>query len=254
MADLSGKVYAVTGGASGIGMATARQIADHGGIACFADVNEAGLESAKAYFEASGKPFLASRVDVSKRAEVEAWIRDVVEKFGRLDGAANIAGVIGRDHGRVTIADTVDAHWDLIMSVNLKGCLNCLRSEINAVSDGGSIVNLASIHATTGMANHGAYAASKHGVLGLTRVAAKEVGARGVRVNAVNPGSIYTPMMQSFWDANSRPADAPFDDPSAIQRQGTADEVAAVIVFLLGPGSTFVSGAAYAVDGAWSGV
>lgn len=101
------------------------------------------------------------------------------------------------------------------------------------------------------MANHGAYAASKHGVLGLTRVAAKENGHREVRVNAVAPGPIYAPMMQGFYDRIERPSDAPFDDPIAFKRQGTPEEVAKVVVFLLGPESSFVSGSCYPVDGAW---
>lgn len=101
------------------------------------------------------------------------------------------------------------------------------------------------------MAYHGAYGASKHGVLGLTRAAAKENGGREVRVNAVAPGAIYTPMMQRAWDRIGRAADAPFDEPSAFQRQGTAEEVAQVVGFLLGPESTFVSGSCYSVDGGW---
>ena len=101
------------------------------------------------------------------------------------------------------------------------------------------------------MANYGAYAASKHGVLGLTRVAAKENGHREVRVNAVAPGPIYMGMMQSHWDRIGRASDAPFDDPIAFRRQGTPEEVANVVVFLLGPESSFVSGSCYSVDGAW---
>lgn len=101
------------------------------------------------------------------------------------------------------------------------------------------------------MANYGAYAASKHGVLGLTQAAAKENGHREVRVNAVAPGPIYTEMMQAQWDRIGRPADAPFDDPIAFQRQGTPEEVANVVLFLLGPDSSFVSGSCYSVDGGW---
>jgi NAD(P)-dependent dehydrogenase (short-subunit alcohol dehydrogenase family) len=102
-----------------------------------------------------------------------------------------------------------------------------------------------------GMAYHAAYGASKHGVLGLTRAAAKEVGEREIRVNAVAPGAIYTPMMQQAWDRQGRPVDAPFDEPTAFQRQGTPEEVANVVGFLLGPESTFVSGSVYSVDGGW---
>ena len=102
-----------------------------------------------------------------------------------------------------------------------------------------------------GFANHAAYDVSKHGVIGLTRSAAQEVGAREIRVNAVAPGAIYTPLMQKNWDLVGRAADAPFDDPSAFRRQGTAEETGNVVAFLLGPDSTFVSGSIYRVDGAW---
>jgi NAD(P)-dependent dehydrogenase (short-subunit alcohol dehydrogenase family) len=101
------------------------------------------------------------------------------------------------------------------------------------------------------MAYHAAYGASKHGVIGLTRAAAKENGDREIRVNAVAPGAIYTPMMQQAWEQTGRASDAPFSEPSAFQRQGTPEEVAGVICFLLGPESTFVSGSVYSVDGAW---
>lgn len=104
---------------------------------------------------------------------------------------------------------------------------------------------------TTGMPNYGAYAASKWGIIGLSQVAAKENGAREVRVNVVAPGSIYTPMMQKWWDANGVPADAPFNEPTAFQRLGKPHEVADVIIFLLGPNSTFISGSLQTVDGAW---
>lgn len=101
------------------------------------------------------------------------------------------------------------------------------------------------------MAYHAAYGASKHGVIGLTRAAAKENGAREVRVNAVAPGAVLTPMMQQVWDQVGRPDDAAFDEPTAFQRQGTPGEVAQVVVFLLGPESSFVTGSVYPVDGGW---
>ena len=104
---------------------------------------------------------------------------------------------------------------------------------------------------TIGFANHSAYDASKHGIIGLTKAAALENGAREVRVNAVAPGSVYTPLMQKEWDHRGRAADAPFDEPTAFQRRGTVEEAANVMAFLLGPESSFVSGSVYAVDGAW---
>jgi NAD(P)-dependent dehydrogenase (short-subunit alcohol dehydrogenase family) len=220
---------------------------------CIADVNRDALNEAESYF-ASKTPsvqYNVTQVDVSNKQQVIDWIAGIKNTFHRLDGAANIAGVIGKDHGIKAVADLDDDEWDAIIAVNLTGMMYCLRAELKHIADGGAIVNMASIHATTGVANHGAYAASKHGVLGLTRVAAKENGHREVRVNAVAPGPIYTGMMQGHWDRIGRPSDAPFDDPIAFRRQGTPEEVANVVVFLLGPESSFVSGSCYSVDGAW---
>lgn len=281
---LEGKVFAITGGASGIGLATAKSLARKGAIVCIADVDQVALDSAASFFTSQKRSFKSSVLDVSKRSDVESWIGSIVSEFGRLDGAANVAGIIGKGHGRNAVTDLDDGEWDRIIAVNLTGMMYCLRAELNRVIDGGSIVNVASIHGTKGMpllipilpifilpriridnvhllmlfasasgfARHAAYDASKHGVIGLTKAAAQENGPREVRVNAVAPGSIYTPLMQKHWDLSGRPADAPFDEPSAFQRHGTAEEVANVIVFLLGPESTFVSGSIYAVDGAWT--
>lgn len=281
---LEGKVFAITGGASGIGLATAKSLARKGAIVCLADVDQVALDSAACFFTSQKRSFKTSILDVSKRSDVESWIGSIVSEFGRLDGAANVAGIIGKGHGRDAVTDLDDGEWDRIIAVNLTGMMYCLRAELNGVIDGGSIVNVASIHGTKGMpllipilpifilpriridnvhllmlfasasgfARHAAYDASKHGVIGLTKAAAQENGPREVRVNAVAPGSIYTPLMQKHWDLSGRPADAPFDEPSAFQRHGTAEEVANVIVFLLGPESTFVSGSVYAVDGAWT--
>ncbi|CAI6290487.1 unnamed protein product [Periconia digitata] len=249
--SLKEKVFAITGGASGIGLATARLIQTRGGTVCIGDIDPTALREAEAEFAAKDQPYLVTQLDVMSRAQVDQWIKSIVEKFGRLDGAANVAGYIGKDHGVKPVADLDDDEWNKIIAVNLTGCMYCLRAELRSVSHGGSIVNVSSIHGTIGMANYGAYDASKHGIIGLTKAAAKENGGKEIRVNAVSPGAIYTPMMQKFWDKSNRPKDAPFDEPTSFQRQGTADEVANVIVFLLGPESSFVSGGVYAVDGAW---
>ncbi|KAH7141164.1 hypothetical protein B0J13DRAFT_585615 [Dactylonectria estremocensis] len=246
--SLQGKVYAITGGASGIGLATAKALSRRDAVVCIADVDPAAMESAASYFTDQKAAFTVTRVDVSQRDQVEGWLDSIVAKYGRLDGAANVAGVIGKHHGVRPVAELEDDEWHRIIAVNLTGTMYCLRAELQRVVNGGSVVNVASIH---GFAKHGAYDASKHGVVGLTRAAAKENGRREIRVNAVAPGAILTPLMHKAWDIHSRSEDAPFDEPSAFQRQGTPEECANVIVFLLGPDSSFVSGSVYEVDGAW---
>ena len=158
---LRGKVFAVTGGASGIGLATAKILSARGATVCIADVDEAARKAAEAHFSAaaaaldddgSGAPprFEVARVDVSDRAEVDAWIEGIHARHGRLDGAANVAGVIGRDHGKAAVTELKDEEWDRIIAVNLTGTMYCLRAELRRVVDGGSIVNIASIHGLKG--------------------------------------------------------------------------------------------------------
>ncbi|KAB5539396.1 hypothetical protein GE09DRAFT_1138707 [Coniochaeta sp. 2T2.1] len=249
---LLGKVYALTGGCSGIALGTARLLSKRGATVCMADVDPAAIKTAETHFSALDVPYMISKVDVSKRKEVDDWIASIVERYGRLDGACNAAGIIGRVHGTVPISGMDDGEWDRIIAVNLTGTMYCLRAQLRSIVDGGSIVNLTSIHGLKGFAKYAAYDASKHGIVALTKAAALENGDREIRVNAVAPGSIYTPLMQKNWDARGRPSDAPFEEPTAFQRQGTVDECASVIAFLLGPESTFVSGSVYQVDGAWS--
>jgi NAD(P)-dependent dehydrogenase (short-subunit alcohol dehydrogenase family) len=147
--SLQGKVYAVTGAGSGIGLATAKLIAARGGIVCLADV---GSTSGRITFL---RPGSACRVHghtsrLSNRQQVDNWISDIKAKYHRLDGAANVAGIIGKDHGVKSVAELDDDEWFKILNVNLTGLMYCLRAELNHISDGGSIVNMASIHATTG--------------------------------------------------------------------------------------------------------
>lgn len=150
--SLQGKVYAVTGGASGIGLATAKLISQRGGTVCIADVNRDLLNEVESYFTSMTPPvpFMVDQVDVTDKQQVESWIADIKTKYHSLDGAANIAGVIGKDHGIKSVAELADDEWDKIIGVNLTGMMYCLRAELNHISDGGSIVNMASIHATTG--------------------------------------------------------------------------------------------------------
>ncbi|KAI4867771.1 NAD(P)-binding protein [Hypoxylon rubiginosum] len=251
MASLEGKVFAITGGASGIGFATAQILSKRGATVCLADIDPDAMSRAEEYFTNLGAPFTITKVDISKREEVDSWIDGVVQKYGRLDGAANVAGIIGKHHGIREVADLDDEEWHKIIAVNLTGTMYCLRAELRKIVDGGSIVNVSSVHGLQGFAKHGAYDASKHGVIGLTKAAAKENGAREVRVNAVAPGAIYTPLMEKSFRLHNRPLDAPAlpDDTAVFRRQGTAEECGNVVAFLLGPESKYVSGSVYSVDG-----
>ncbi|KAG7141405.1 Short-chain dehydrogenase/reductase ABA4 like protein [Verticillium longisporum] len=251
MSSLDGKVYAFTGGASGIAFATAKILARRGATICIADIDPEAMKEAENYFQEHKIRFSINTVNVAVRSQVDDWIDGIVKQFGRLDGAANVAGVIGKHHGTRPVAELDDDEWNKIIAVNLTGCMYCMRAELRNIVDGGSIVNVSSVHGLKGFANHGAYDASKHGMIGLTKAAAKENGAREVRVNAVAPGAIFTPLMEKNWKAAGRPLDAPFDEPTAFQRQGTSEECGNVLAFLLGPESTFVSGSVYEVDGAW---
>jgi len=247
--SMQGKVIALTGAASGIGLATAKLLTSRGATVCIADVDPHAIEVAQSHFKVLEVPFIVTKVDVTKRAEVESWLDTIVEKYGQLDGAANCAGIIGKNHGITTLVDTEDEEWDKIISVNLTGMFNSLRAELKRIVDHGSIVNVSSIQGVMGFAGSGAYVASKHGVIGLTRSAAKEVGDRNIRVNAIAPGSILTPLLMKAQEANP---DEGLNNPTAIKRPGTAEEMAGIIAFLLGPESTYVTGSVYGGDGGWN--
>lgn len=182
---MQGKVIAITGGASGIGLAIATRLREQGASISLADVNEVELAKVAKLF-GDEDHVLTMKVDVGDDGQVKAWIDATIAKFGRLDGAANMAGVIGKHHGVRELKDQDDDQWNLIFRVNVTGIMHCMRAEIKHMSPGGSIVNASSIQGLQGFAKHAAYSASKHAVIGLTRSVAKEV-APNIRVNAVAP-------------------------------------------------------------------
>ncbi len=189
--QLAGKVIAVTGAASGIGQAFALLAAARGAKLSLADVSKEGLERVAAELKATpgvaADSVLIFPVDVRKMDQVQAWIDATVAQFGRLDGAANMAGVIPKDIGLTTLAHQDLEQWDFVLGVNTTGLMHCLRAQTGVIADGGSIVNASSIAGITGRAKNAAYSASKHAVVGLTRSACKEIGFRGVRVNCICP-------------------------------------------------------------------
>lgn len=185
--DMQGKVIAISGGASGIGLGTAEVLFARGASIGIGDIDQAALDNAAKLFPPDSGRVLLTKLDVSKRSSVDDWISAVVSTFGRLDGAANSAGVIGKHHGTRGVQELEDDQWDLIIGVNLTGMMYCMRAQLAAMKGPGSIVCVSSVQGTLGFAKHAAYSASKHGILGLVKSAAQEVGEREIRVNAVTP-------------------------------------------------------------------
>jgi NAD(P)-dependent dehydrogenase (short-subunit alcohol dehydrogenase family) len=190
MALFNSKVIALTGAASGISLATAQLLASRGAKLSLADIQGQELEKIKSDIisESPNAEVLVFSVDVRDYSQVENWIKKTKAHFGRLDGAANLAGVMTKAVGTASIENQDLDDWKFLLDVNLTGVIHCLKAQLQVLDDGGSIVNAASIAALQGRKNNGAYAATKHGVLGLTRSAAKEVGTpRGIRVNCICP-------------------------------------------------------------------
>ncbi|TPX16862.1 uncharacterized protein E0L32_003424 [Thyridium curvatum] len=252
--NFANKVVALTGGASGIGEATALFLASRGAKLSLADLQQEGLDRVKAEIERRhpGAEVMVFPLDVRNYEQVEGWTAATVERFGRLDGAANLAGVIPRSIGVKTLAEQDFEEWDFVMGVNATGVMHCLKAQMNAIADGGSIVNASSIAGATGRAKNGSYTASKHAVTGLTRTAAKEIGHRGVRVNAIQPGRIETPMSRAARAIGETPAGEEKHEQAALKRIGTAEECAHLIAYLLSDESTYISGTNIPIDGGWN--
>lgn len=243
---LKDRCFIVTGGASGIGRASALAIAHAGGKVAVSDVNvEGGEETSQMICEGGGEAFFM-QVDVTNPAQVEQFMQTTVERFGGLDGAFNNAGVGGR-MGK--LHDLDEAMWDLVVNVNLKAVWWCMKYEIPRLRDGrGSIVNMASAAGLVGLPNNAVYSASKHGVIGLTKAAAQEYARGGIRVNAVCPGFVETPMVAQIDD--ERPGMVgKLVNINPMRRLGEPREVASAVVWLLSDESSFVNGLAMSIDG-----
>ena len=243
-AAFAGKVAFVSGAASGIGAATARRLANLGAKLVLADRDGARLN---AVAETLGSEnVLALEVDITAIASVEAAIARGVSHFGGLDLAVNSAGI---DLPRCETASYPAENWDRIIAVNLTGVFNAVRHQIPAMlaRGGGSIVNVASIMGFRGFAGQPAYTAAKHGVIGFTKAAALDHAAQGIRINAVAPGFIDTPLLGHLSDEKRQAAAA----LHPMQRVGQADEITNVILFLLSDAASFVTGACFEADGGY---
>ncbi len=248
MADeFSGKIALVTGAGSGIGRASALAFARKGAHVVVSDVTrETGEETVRLVRREGGDgSFVAA--DVGRSDEVEQLIEHVVQTFGRLDYAHNNAGVV---RGGLT-HEISESDWTRILEINLTGVWRCMKHEIVQMlrQGSGAIVNTASVAGLVGIVERSAYSASKHGVVGLTRVAALEYAQSGIRVNAVCPGVIRTGMTAArYADPELRARNAELEP---IGRWGEPEEVAAAVVWLCSEASSFVTGVAMPVDGGW---
>jgi NAD(P)-dependent dehydrogenase (short-subunit alcohol dehydrogenase family) len=244
------KVALVTGAASGIGLATAKAFAEAGAAVALVDVNDAAVRSAAADMVAAGHKAIGIHCDVADDANVAAMVEQTVSTFGRLDAAYNNAGV---QSPYAETADTTREDFDRVMAVNLRGVWCCMKYELLQMREQGSgaIVNCSSIGGLVGIAGRGVYRSSKHGVIGLTKCAALEYAARGIRINAVCPGIIHTPMNDKMV-ATQPDAIAAMLKTVPIGRLGRPEEIAAVVLWLCSPGASFVIGHALAVDGGYT--
>ncbi|WP_345674907.1 SDR family NAD(P)-dependent oxidoreductase [Yinghuangia aomiensis] len=245
--EFAGKTAFVTGGASGIGLAIARGLAAAGASVVVADYHEDAAAQAVQEIIAAGGVARSGRVDVTDAESVRAAVDAAVEAFGALHLAVNNAGIGGPS---APTGEYPVPEWDRVIATNLSGVFHGLRYEIPRLLDagGGAIVNVSSILGTNGFAGSPAYVAAKHGVVGLTKTAAVEYAAQGVRVNAVGPGFIETPLLADM-DAE---AHAGLVALHPVGRLGTAQEVADLVLFLLSDKAAFIHGSYHLVDGAYS--
>lgn len=249
--DLEGKVGIVTGAGSGIGRACVVAMARQGAKVVVSDLNVAGGEETVSEVRGGGGEAIFVRCDVSKRADVEALVGATIKAYGRLDCACNNAGIGGE---AAHTGDYPEDSWARVIGVNLTGVWLCMRHEIGAMLavGGGSIVNMASILGTVGFAGAPAYVAAKHGVLGLTKTAAIEYATRGIRVNAVCPGFIETPLLEQAGIIKGSEQYEAIAALHPMKRLGTPEEVAAMVVWLFSAASSFVTGTSMLVDGGYT--
>ncbi|MFH6780926.1 MULTISPECIES: glucose 1-dehydrogenase [Methylobacterium] len=243
----SGKVAFVTGAASGIGRATALAFAAEGACVAVTDRAEAPLDRLRAEIETAGGEVLAIRCDVSQPEEVGGAVARTVARFGRLDCAFNNAGV---ENTAAPVHEIALDEWDRILDINLRGTFVCMKHEIAQMlrQGGGVVVNTSSGAGIRGVAGGASYAASKHALIGLTRSAALDYAKAHIRVNAVLPGNIETPMMDRFTDGDIQKA----IDLEPVGRLGKPEEIAEAVLWMSSDLGAFVTGAAISVDGGWS--
>ena len=242
-----GKVALVTGAASGIGRATAIAFARAGAKTIVSDIDPKGGEETVALARRDGGEARFVRCDVGSGSEVERLVRATIDTYGALDCAFNNAGIEG---AMVPLIDYPEEMWQRVLATNLTGVWQCLKHELRAMKRG-AIVNNASILGTVAFANTCAYTAAKHGVIGLTQCAALEQAERGVRINAVCPAFIETPMLARAGFTSDPALRKSIEALHPMKRLGRAEEIAAAVLWLSSDAASFVTGQAIHVDGGY---
>jgi NAD(P)-dependent dehydrogenase (short-subunit alcohol dehydrogenase family) len=246
--SFEGKVALVTGAASGLGLATAKAFAESGASVALADWNGDAAKAAANELTDKGHKAIAIRCDVADDEQVEAMVDETVKVFGRLDAAYNNAGV---QNVLAETADTTREDYDRVMGINLRGEWSCMKFELQQMRKQGSgaIVNCSSLGGLVGGAERGIYHAAKHGVLGFTKSAALEYGARGIRINAICPGLIWTPMADQMVAAGQGDALKGMEKMIPMGRVGRPDEIASAVLWLCSDAASYVTGQSISVDG-----
>ena len=247
--DFRGQVALVTG-ASSEGLATAKAFAEAGAAVALADINDKAARQASETLNNAGLRTIATPCDVAEETQVVAMMERVVAELGRLDMAFNNAGI------QVPPSDPADEtaeHFDRVNDINMRGVCTCVKHELRQMRARGSgaIVNCSSLGGLVGLPSRAAYHASKHGVIGMTKSAAMDYAPRGIRINAVCPGVIDTPMVSDMLKGQAEAMKEIMRD-QPIARLGRAEEIAAVVLWLCSPGGSFVLGVALPADGGYT--
>lgn len=242
------KVAIITGGASGIGQAAAIAFARLGAKVVLADVQDAGNTLHQVRSQGSEGIFV--QCDVSREEDVKAMVGKTIETYGRIDFGINNAGIEGANK---SLIDLTEAEWDKTIDINLKGVWLCMKHEIPYIlkQHKGAIVNTASIAATVGFPNMAAYVSSKHGVAGLTKVAALELAKADLRVNAICPGAIHTPMAERGMGGDPQSINA-YTSMIPMGRMGQPEEIADTIIYLCSESASYITGMVMVADGGWT--
>jgi NAD(P)-dependent dehydrogenase (short-subunit alcohol dehydrogenase family) len=248
--DFTGQVALVTGASSGIGLASAKALAEAGAAVVLADINTDALDTATGELNSAGYQAMGVTCDVADEAQAAAMIERTVANFGRLDMAFNNAGIVGFTGD---LADESAESFDTVTAVNLRGIWTCMKHELRHMRSQGSgaIVNCSSLGGLVGQAGRATYHATKHGVIGLTKSAAMDYAPLGIRINAVCPGVIDTPMSSDMIE-NQRDAMKEVMRDQPIGRPGRPEEVAAAAIWLCSPAAGLVLGVALPVDGGFT--